>query len=291
MLRVFSAMRVVSYMVVLMVLGTSIGYGLGINPIIPMGALGAVSFIPLGVDQNCLCTLLGTHTGQVAYTGSIDSPIARLYIDADSATALGTVTAAKLSLSQATKKRTGTIIPELPFSVLADIAGYIDAIYYQYTATFRIKFSIPIGGGPAYDPEGGSLTYNLSNCTAADTIKVYCIDDARRGQSYIEIVPIACLAGGVKQIDCTYANWLFIDPSNLTRVKVNYAGGLSIEYVGEELDEIARLVNPVHKVTDAGILSAGTITNAGLNIQDAVSCEVNLTAAGTVYLVKQLLAV
>jgi hypothetical protein len=289
MFRIVNLMRVVSFLIVTMILGTGIGYATGINSFIPMAVIGGLSFIPLGIDVNCLCTLLGTHTGAAAYTGSIDAPISRLYVDADSTSALATVTAAKLSLSQATPKRTGTIIPELSFAVLADICGFIDAVYFEYTATFRIKFSIPIGSGGAYNPEGGSLTYNISNATAADSIKVYAIDDARRVNNHIEIVPIATLAGGVKQIDCTYAQYLFLDPATCTRLKINYAGGLSIEYVGEEIDEIVRVVNPVHKVTDAGILKAGYVTVAGVNIRDAVSVEVNNSSAVTVYLVKQML--
>jgi hypothetical protein len=220
----------------------------------------------------------------------VESPIARLLIDADSTTALATVTAVKLTVAQATKRRTGTLIPELTLAILADIAGFIDAIYYEMTAEFRIKISIPISLGGAYDLEGGNLMYTLSGCTAGDTIKVYGIDDAKRDLDYIEIVPVACLAGGVKVIDCTNVKFLFVDPTNVTRCKLNY-NGVGIEYVGEEIQEIARVVNPVHKVTNAGILTSGFGTLAGIIVADALSAEMNLTSAGTVYVVKHLIAV
>lgn len=287
---IVNLMRVVSFVLVSVLFGGAIGYGLGVNPVIPVSVLFVLGFIPLGIDQNCLAVLLNTHTGATSYSGSIDSPIARLMIDADSISSLATVTSPKLTLSQSTKRKTGTLIPELTFAVLADICGFIDAVYYEMTATFRIIFSIPISLGGAYDPEGGSLSYTISGATAGDTIKVYSIDDAKRELDFVEITPVACLAGGVKQIDVRDVKFLFIDPTNITRIKFGYANGLSIEYVGAEISEICRIVNPVHKVTDVGVLTPGYGTLGGINVIDALTADVNLTVAGTVYVFKHLLA-
>lgn len=286
---IFGLMRIISVVLLSVVLGFAVSYVTGVTPIIPIMAIVFIGTIPL-IPKGALGVLLGTHTGAVAYTGSIDSPVARLMIDADSTSALATVTAIKLTLSQATKRKQGTLIPELSLAILGDICAFIDAMYFEMTATFRIIFSIPISLGGAYDPEGGSMTYTLSNCTAADTIKVYAIDDAKRELDYIEIIPVACLAGGVKQLDVRDTKFLFVDPTNITRIKFTYATGLSIEYVGAEIQEICRIVNPIQKVTDVGVLTPGYGTLGGINVIDAVNAEVNLTAAGTVYMFKHLLA-
>jgi hypothetical protein len=282
-------MRIVSLLILTLFVGGAIGYAVGISPIIPCLVIGSFGFVNL-IPAGALGVLVGTYTGGAAYSDSIDAPIARLMIDATSNTALATVTATKLTVTQATKRRQGTIIPEIALGVLAEICGFIDAVYYQMTATFRIIFSIPISLGGAYDPEGGSITYTLSNCTAADTIKVYNIDDAKRELDYIEIVPIACKAGGVTQLNVRDSKFLFTDPTNITRLKFTYASGLSIEYMGAEIAEIARIVNPVHKVTDAGLLTAGSDAIAGINVIDAVQADVTLTADGLVYMFKHLLA-
>ncbi|HUX55771.1 MAG TPA: hypothetical protein VMV77_02280 [Bacteroidales bacterium] len=285
-------MRVISFVLVTVIFGTAVGYGLDVDPWVSVGVIGVVSLIPSGIlgESGVLGVLIGIHTGQVAYGGSIESPVARIMIDADSATALATVMAVKLTLNQATKRKTGNMIPEISFAVLADICGFIDAIFYEMTVEFRIIFSIPISLGGAYDLEGGSIGYVLSGCTAADTIKVYAIDDARRELDYLEIVPVSCPAGGVKVIDSVFGEFLFVDPTNLTRVKINYANGVGIEYLGEEVKEIARLVNPVHKVTNAGLLTAGYSDVSGINIRDAVTVDITLAALGLVYVVKHLLA-
>lgn len=284
--------RVAAFMLISVVFGTSIGYALGVNPVAVTGVISLTSLIPLNIlgGQGVMGVLLGTYTGQVAYSGSIEQPCARILIDADSAAALANVTAVKMTLSQATKRKTGTLIPELSFAILADIAGFIDAVYYEMTATFRIIFSIPVSLGGAYDLEGGSLDYSLSGCTAADTIKMYAIDDAKRDLSYMEITPVSCNAGGVKTLDTSNVNFLFVDPANLTRIKISYVSGLSIEYLGEEIKELARLVNPVHKVTDAGLITAGYSGVAGINVIDAATVDITLTALGLVYVVKHLLA-
>lgn len=266
-------MRLLSMILVAFFVGSVVGFGAD-NMIVP--ALGGV--------------LLGTHTGATSYTGSIDGPIARLLIFADSTTALSTVTGAKLTLTQSTPRKNDTMIPEMTLGNLADIAGYIDAIYYQLTAGFAIKFSIPISSGDCYDTEGGTITYTLSNCASADTIKVYSIDDPKRSFDYINIVPIACLAGSIKILDVASTAYAFVDPTNVTRVKVNYRNGISCEYVGEELMEIFRVLNPVNKVTDAFLLTPGYEVIGGINVIDAVSMEFNLASNGTVYLVKYLLS-
>lgn len=287
---IVSLMRFVGAILVMFIFGSAISFGTGVDLWIPVSVLGVVTFVPTGLGANCLAVLVGTHTGAIAYAESIESPVARIMIDADSTTALATVTAVKMSLTQSTKRKTGTLFPELSFAILADIAGFIDAIYYEMTATFRIIFSIPISLGGAYDTEGGSLSYVLSNCTAADMIKVYAIDDAKRELDYIEITPMSCPAGGSKTIDVTQCPFFFMDPTNITRLKINYRNSVSIEYLGEEIKEIARLVNPVHKVTDVGILTAGYSGIAGINITDASTVEVTATVLGLCYVVKHLLA-
>lgn len=281
-------MRVVSAILVMFIFGSAISFGTGVDLWIPVSIIGVASFVPTGLGANCLAVLVGTHIGAIAYTESIESPVARIMIDADSATALATVTAVKLTVSQSTKRKTGTLFPELSLAILADICGFIDAIYYEMTATFRIIFSIPISLGGAYDTEGGSLTYTLSNCTAGDTIKVYAIDDAKRELDYIEIIPVSCPAGGVKVVDVVQCPYFFMDPTNITRLKLNYRNGVSIEYLGEEIKEIARLVNPVHKLTDVGALTAGYSGIAGVNVIDATTVEVTAAALGLCYIVKHL---
>lgn len=290
--NIFSLMREVSYIVLTVIFAALISVATSIPSLIVVGVLMAVRYIPMPMlgQPGVLATLLGTHTGQTSYSGNIDQPIARLLIDADSTTSLATVTAAKLTLSQATKRKTGTMIPELTFAQLADIAGFIDAVYYQMTAEFRIKFSVPISLGGAYDLEGGSLTYNLSNCTAADTIKVYAIDDAKRELDYIEVIPVGTVANNNKNVDLTMGAYLFIDPTVLTRIKINYPGGISVEYVGEEIQEIARILNPVNKVTNAGLITPGYEALSGVIVRDAVSAEIQFSSATTFYVLKHLLA-
>lgn len=275
--------------VVTLFLGGAIGYAFGINPVVPTLIAGVLSTVPL-IPSGALGVLLGTYTGGTSYTDSIDAPIARLLIEAKSNTALATVTGSKLTLSQATKRKQGTMIPEIALGILAEISGFIDAIYYELTATKEIRFSIPISLGGSYDPEGGSLTYTLSSCTAADTIKVYNIDDPKRELDYIEIVPVALQANGVKQLDVRDSKFLFCDPTQITRFKFTYVTGLVIEYVGAEIMEIARIVNPVQKATDAGLLTTGYLALVGINVIDAVQVEVTLNANGIVYMFKHLLA-
>ncbi len=246
----------------------------------------------LGAVGVATAVLVGTHTGATQYSGSIESPIARLYINADGA-AMADINGAKLTVTQATKKRTGTMIPELTLSQLGDIAGFIDGIIDEDTTLFTKTFSIPISLGGAYDMEGGALTYSLTNCIATTTFLIYAIDDAKRENDYIDIVPIGCAAGGVKTLDAMYGTYLFVDPTNLTRLKLIYASGLAIEYLGAEIMEIAKVVNPVHSLsgaTAAKVLKPGYGTLSGVNIMDAVQMEVTLTAAGVVYMVKHLLA-
>jgi hypothetical protein len=285
-------MRVMSFILVSVVLGMAVSFGFGVSPILGVGIASGIVYVSSNIrlEAGSLAVLLGTHTGATTYSGSIEQPIARLLIDADSATALGTVTAPKLTLTQATRRKTGTMIPEMSFANLADICGIIDGIYYQMTATFRIIFSIPISLGGAYDLEGGNLTYSLSGCTAGDTITVSSIDDAKRELDYIEIIPVGFGAAGLKSMDAVFAKWFFIDPTNLTRIVVKYPNGLNVEYTGAEIMEINRVMNPCHKITDAGIITAGYGTLAGINVGDAVACDVTLAAAGTVYVLKNLLA-
>jgi hypothetical protein len=285
-------MRLISFILVSIILGMGISFGMGVSPILGIGIGSGIVYVSSNIrlEAGSLAVLLGTHTGAATYSGSIEQPIARLLFDADSTTALSTVTACKLTLTQATKRKTGTLIPEMTFANLADICGIIDGIYYQMTATFRIIFSIPISLGGAYDPEGGNLTYSLSGCTAADTINVYSIDDAKRELDYIEIIPVGFGAAGLKSMDAVQAAWFFVDPTNLTRINVKYPNGLNIEYTGAEIMEINRVINPCHKITDAGIITAGYGTLAGINVRDAVGCDVTLAATGTVYVLKNLLA-
>lgn len=285
-------MRGISFIVVSVMLGMAISYGFGVSPIAGIGVGAGIVYASsnIKIEAGSLAILLGTHTGATVYSGNIEQPIARLLIDADSISALATVTAPKLTLTQSTKRKTGTLIPEMTFANLADICGIVDGLYYQMTATFRIIFSIPISLGGAYDPEGGNLTYSLSGCTAGDTINVYSIDDAKRELDYIEITPVGFGAAGLKSMDAVMAAWFFVDPTNLTRINIKYPNGLNIEYVGAEIMEINRVLNPCHKITDAGIITAGYGTLAGINVKDAVSCDVTLAAAGTVYVLKNLLA-
>jgi hypothetical protein len=236
--------------------------------------------------KGVLNTLVGTHTGATSYAGSIESPIARLVVFGDSATAISTLNSVKLTLTQSTKRRTGTIIPELTLDILSEIAAFMDGVIYEDATAFTKYFSIPISLGGAYDLEGGSLTYTLSGCTAGDTIKVYACDDAKRELDYINIIPIGVLANAVKVVDCLNGAFLFLTASQITRVKVNYPNGVSIEYVDEEIKEIARCVNQVQKVTLAGLCYTGFGTLIGMNVIDAVSVEINMTTLGTVYLVK-----
>jgi hypothetical protein len=280
-------MRVVSFMLITLIFGSAVGYATGLDPFVASGVIGILSFVPLGIGNDVLCSLVGDHTGAVSYGGSVESPIARFHIKGTAA-AVATLLATKLTISQATKRKTGTMIPELTLSQLADIAGFIDAMILKSATT--LEFSLPISLGGAYDLEGGSLTYNLTDATAGDVVKIYAIDDAKRELDYIDIVPIGCTAGGVKSLDAIYGTFMFIDPTNLTRIKIIYANGLAIEYLGAEISEICRVVNPVHQVTDAGVLTSGYGTLGGINIVDATKVEVTLTAAGTVYMVKHMLA-
>lgn len=291
-MRTGKILAVMTLVLTSVVMGTAIGFSMGINPWVPIAVIiGGSIVISKGMNLvGTLATLVGTHTGATSYSGSIESPTARLYIFGDSATAISTLNAVKLTLTQATKRKTGTLIPELTFDILADIAAYIDGVIYEDATAFYKKFSIPVSLGGSYDLEGGALSYTLTGATAGDTIKVYAIDDAKRELDYIEIVPLGCIAGSVKTIDAVNCAYFFADPTNVTRLKVTYANGTAIEYLGEEITEIARVMNPVHKGTLAGLFTMGFGTLAGMNIMDAVNLEVNLTANGTVYLVKHLSA-
>lgn len=281
-------MRVLSFVLLTIIFGSSISYVTGFDPVAVISVIGFLSFVPLNIPENCLAVLAGDHTGAVSYANTINVPVKRVLVFGTAA-AIATLLATKLTIAQATKKITGTICPEMTLSNMADIAGFIDALIWK-SATV-LKFSIPISLIGAYDLEGGSLTYNLTNCTVGDVIKIYAIDDLKRSFDYMDITPIRCDAGGVKTIDCTNAKFAFVDPTNITRVKVSYPGSLgSREWVGEEIAEICRVVNPVHSVTDAGVVVPGYGTLGGINLIDAETMDLTLTAAGTVFIYKHLLA-
>jgi hypothetical protein len=246
-------------------------------------------FVGRYVDlKGVLNTLVGTHTGSTSYSGTIESPVARILIFGDSATAVSTIDSVKLTLTQSTKRKTGTIIPDISLLTLGEIAAFIDGVIYEDATAFYKYFSIPISLGGAYDLEGGSFTYTLTGCTAGDTIKVYAVDDAKRELDYIDIVPVGVMANAVKVIDCLNGAFLFLTAAQITRIKINYPNGVSIEYVDEEIREIARCVNQVEKITLAGLAYTGFGTYCGVNVIDAVSVEVNMTTLGTVYLVKHM---
>jgi hypothetical protein len=287
---IFGLMRVFAVLIVALFFGGALGMALGVPMIYTsVGLLIAGSF-PL-IPAGALGVLLGSYTGATNYSGSIDSSIGRLMVDATSATALATVEGTKLTLSQATPRKSGTLIPEISFLILAEITAFLRGIFYQFTATFRIIFSFPISlAGGAYDPEGGSLSYHISGATAGDTIKVFSIDDPLKTLDYVEIVPVACLAGGVKQLDLRESKYIFVNPTNISRVKMVYPSGVSVEYVGDEVQEICRLLNPANKITDAGLITCGFGSVGGIEVSNAVSAEVTLTGNGVIYMVKHLLA-
>jgi hypothetical protein len=285
---IISIVRIMSFIIISAVMGGVISALTGVSILPAAGVFAGLSLFPSHIikDAGVLATLIGTHTGATSYSGTVEQPIARLLIDADSTTALATVTAAKLSVSIATPTKTSNIIPEMTFAQLADLAGFIDAVYYELTAQFQIKFSIPLSLGGALNLGGGSLQYNITSATAADTIKVFAIDDAKLENDYIEIVPVSCPANAVKIVDVVKAAYFFIDPTAVTKIKVNYATGRSPEYTGDEIQEIARVVNPVHKVTNAGVMTAGYGTLAGLNVIDATSIEVQASSLQVGYVLK-----
>jgi hypothetical protein len=235
---------------------------------------------------------VGVFTGATAYSGQISSPTSRVQFHIVGA-ADADVNGILVTLTQATKRKTGTILPAISVAVLKEICGFLGGVYLFDTTTHTCDFSFPLNlNGLAYDPEGGAITLTLGTCVATSTITVYAINAQNKGFNYTEVTPIASQAGGVKQVDLTGAVAMFMLAANITRVKLNYPG-CTVDYLQAELNEIARCANDFHSLEGATATPyafCGYHLWNGINVVAAVNAEVTLTADGFIYVVKNNVA-
>jgi hypothetical protein len=230
------------------------------------------------------------HTGNAAgkYSGTIETGISRLMIMYSYAGGIAELDACKLSLSLASKNFNGTVIPELSIAQLADIAGTLDGVRFDDIAGTGVIFSIPVSLGGAFSNTEGVLSYAIQGANVGSVIELWAIDDLKKEEDFISITAVGTQAGVSKTVpvrDCIYC---FLNPSDLTRVKLTYAGNKSIEYTTLELQEIARVTNPVQKVTEAGALTCGYDALMGINTVEAVEIELTMVNGNPVYLLKQI---
>lgn len=231
--------------------------------------------------------LIGTHTGTTAYSGTIESSFARLFIVGTWNAADTEITAAKLSLSKSGRENK-TMIPDMTLGALMDLAGGLEGMVYYDAANKQISFSLPLSFGGALDLSMESIMYSLSNCTAGATYEVYAIDDAVLQNDFFDVTPVSMTGSGSKEFTQPNIAYVLADLSKIGKITLQYPGR-RVEYPAAELKEIARLNNNVHKVTALGVLTPGYGTYALINVRGAGYMKIDQTTTDVVYLVNHYL--
>jgi hypothetical protein len=209
---------------------------------------------------------IATFNGATSYSTQISSPMARLMFLATYTTNISELNAAKVTLTKSGISGGETILPELNFAQICDMAGSIDALVYVDATAKTVAVSLPISMGGSYFVNGNDWNLQLSGCTTTNTFKIFAIEDDSHESDYISVKQVGCLANAEKTYTTGSAVMLFINPTQITRIKLMYKNR-TVELTSEEVAELARVSNPVQRVTLAGALTAGYDVLAPLNIK------------------------
>jgi len=233
--------------------------------------------------------LINTHTGAVAYNGTINQNLNQLLFEMVWGAAITELENTVLTLG-INGRVSETLIPALTLSQLAEISAFMDVNGYKHVNTTgkNISFAVPMGFNDSVDLEGSTLTYSLTGAAAASNIKVIAIDGNTASRNILKITSVGTKLNAEFNQPCANAKYLFVTPTTITRIKMRYSNGKTVEYSADELQHIARNHNPI-AVNILGVIVGGSNSVLmGVNLSDVVSMDILASQVATYYMVEEI---
>jgi len=232
--------------------------------------------------------LIASLTGSTSYSLQITNPVARLMLTGTYVTNVSELNNTRFTLTKSGSNGAVTVWPELTFTELCDICGAIDALIYLDATAKKVFISFPISLGGTFFEDQNDFNLSISSAIAGNTWVINALEDNNIESDFVIVKKIGCLADSEKLHSTGLGVLMFVNPAQVTRVKLVYPNR-TVELTADEIRELSRVNNPVHQVTLAGALTAGFGTLAMLNIKGTMQVSLTMSANSTPIIVEHIL--